>query len=100
MRKNHGSAPWLWISAAAMAVALVLALVGNGTVRAQQSGAGLSFIPVTPCRVVDTRGTAGPFGGPSLAGDSSRSFVVPQSGCGIPPTAQAYSLNVTVVPAG
>jgi uncharacterized repeat protein (TIGR01451 family) len=61
---------------------------------------GLRFLPVTPCRVADTRGGAGPFGGPTIAGASSRSFAIPQSACGIPATAQAYSLNVTVVPEG
>jgi uncharacterized repeat protein (TIGR01451 family) len=62
--------------------------------------APLRFVPVTPCRVADTRGPAGPFGGPTPAAGSTRSFTIPQSGCGIPATAQAYSLNVTVVPAG
>ncbi len=61
---------------------------------------GLRFVPVTPCRVIDTRSPEGPFGGPTMVGDSSRAFPVPQSGCGIPATAQAYSLNVTVVPKG
>ncbi len=61
---------------------------------------GLRFNPVTPCRVVDTRGPDGPFGSPSLAADSTRSFAIPQGGCGIPNTAQAYSLNVTAVPEG
>jgi hypothetical protein len=61
---------------------------------------GLRFVPVTPCRIADTRGLGGPFGGPTMAAASSRSFAVPQSGCGIPSTAQAYSLNVTVVPQG
>ncbi len=56
--------------------------------------AGLRFVPVTPCRVADTRG------GPAMAGGSTRSFAVPQSGCGIPASAQAYSMNVTVVPEG
>jgi hypothetical protein len=60
--------------------------------------AGLRFIPVTPCRVADTRGQDGPFGGPTPATNSTRSFAIPQSSCGIPVTAQAYSLNVTVVP--
>ncbi len=60
----------------------------------------LQFIPVTPCRVVDTRDPEGPFGGPAMAAASLRSFAIPQSGCGIPATAQAYSLNVTVVPQG
>ena len=61
---------------------------------------GLRFVPVTPCRVMDTRGTAGTFGGPSLAGGSTRNVPIPQSACNIPATAQAYSLNVTVVPPG
>ena len=61
---------------------------------------GLRFVPVPPCRVADTRGTDGPFGGPTMTADSSRDFTIPQSGCGIPATAQAYSLNVTVVPEG
>jgi uncharacterized repeat protein (TIGR01451 family) len=60
----------------------------------------LRFIPATPCRVVDTRNAAGPFGGPTLGAGSTRSFAIPQSACGIPATAQAYSLNVTVVPEG
>jgi hypothetical protein len=60
----------------------------------------LSFYPVTPCRVADTRGAAGAFGGPMLGGGSTRNFAVPQSGCGIPGTAKAYSVNVTVVPSG
>ena len=59
---------------------------------------GLQFIPITPCRVVDTRNTAGPFGGPELTADSVRSFAIPSGSCGIPSTALAYSLNVTVVP--
>jgi Bacterial Ig-like domain (group 3)/Chitobiase/beta-hexosaminidase C-terminal domain len=58
----------------------------------------LKFIAVTPCRIVDTRNATGAFGGPELAAAATRSFDVPQSGCGIPTTAVAYSLNVTVVP--
>ena len=62
--------------------------------------AGLQFVPLTPCRVADTRNPDGPFGGPELAAASIRSFPIPQSPCGVPNTAQAYSLNVTVVPDG
>lgn len=58
----------------------------------------LQFVPVTPCRVADTRWQNGPFGGPYLSGGSTRNFDIPQSACGIPPQAQAYSLNITVVP--
>ncbi len=65
----------------------------------QPGGAGaLSFYPVTPCRVADTRGAAGPFGGPEMEADSTRSFAIPASGCWVPSTAAAYSVNVTVVP--
>src|SRR6202142_4072942 len=64
------------------------------------AAAALRFVPVTPCRVVDTRRAGGTFGGPTLAARSNRSFPIPSSGCGIPGTAEAYSLNVTVVPAG
>jgi hypothetical protein len=42
----------------------------------------------------------GPFGGPILASGETRSVPVPTSACGIPSTAQAYSLNATVVPSG
>jgi hypothetical protein len=61
---------------------------------------GMRFVPVTPCRVADTRNAPGPFGGPAIAGGTSRSFTVPSSSCGIPANAQAYSFNVTVVPPG
>jgi hypothetical protein len=60
----------------------------------------LRFIPVTPCRVADTRNSPGPLGGPSLMREIARSFPVPMSSCGIPSTAKAYSLNATVVPHG
>jgi len=62
---------------------------------------GLSFVPVTPCRIADSRNTAGPFGGPFLLGNAAaRAFAIPSSACGIPNNAQAYSLNMTVVPHG
>jgi hypothetical protein len=61
---------------------------------------GLRYVPVTPCRVADTRNATGTFGGPILAANTSRSFPIPASACGIPATAQAYALNITVVPSG
>jgi len=64
-----------------------------------QAGSTLQFVPVTPCRVVDTRNANGPFGGPEVgAKGSPRQFNIPQGACNIPSTAAAYSLNVTVVP--
>jgi uncharacterized repeat protein (TIGR03803 family) len=62
---------------------------------------GQFFVPATPCRLVDTRGPNGPFGGPALQGNTQRSFNLPQNpNCHIPSTAAAYSLNATVVPHG
>ena len=59
-----------------------------------------AFVPVTPCRVADTRNATGPFGGPELIPGQTRTIVIPNSLCGIPATATAYSVNVTAIPAG
>jgi hypothetical protein len=64
---------------------------------------GLSFYRVTPCRVMDTRagqGFTGSYGPPALAANSTRTISLTQSNCALPPSAQAYSVNVTVVPSG
>ena len=62
----------------------------------------LAFYPVTPCRVADTRSTS--FRAARLtqprAADKPRAFAVLSSSCGIPASAQAYSLNLTAVPPG
>ncbi|HTV65777.1 MAG TPA: YncE family protein [Bryocella sp.] len=56
----------------------------------------IQFVNVTPCRLVDTRQTGNP-----VMGGTSENFILPGAGgCNIPDTAIAYSLNVTVVPAG
>ena len=60
----------------------------------------LRFVPITPCRVADTRDATGAFGGPNLSGGATRAFNIPASACNIPVTALAYSLNVAVVPSG
>jgi hypothetical protein len=74
----------------------------SGNIAVSQSTAGLHFIAMPPCRVVDTRDPTKPagFGPPSLSAGVTRSFALPDGACGIPATAQAYSLNVTVVPDG
>lgn len=79
-------------------LAVYLCLIGAIGAEAQQTA--LRLIPLTPCRIADTRDPNGPFGGPSVAGNSPRSFVIPSSACGVPSTAAAYSLNVTAVPHG
>ncbi len=58
----------------------------------------LSFYPLPPCRVADTRNANGTLGGPVLTAGSGRNFPILASNCGVPATAQAYSLNATVVP--
>jgi hypothetical protein len=55
----------------------------------------LDFYTVAPCRAVDTRGAAGPVGGPALSAGGTRDFPV-RGRCGIPATAKAVALNVTV----
>jgi hypothetical protein len=54
----------------------------------------LNYYAVPPCRLVDTRGGA-PIGGPVLQGQETRTFAVAGI-CGLPSTARALSLNLTV----
>jgi Right handed beta helix region len=82
-----------------------LIIDSNGYFAPPGSPGALNFYPLTPCRVVDTRaaggsGLTGDFGPPQMTAGSNRSFPVPASSCGVPATAQAYSLNMTVVPPG
>ncbi|MBL8175585.1 MAG: collagen-like protein [Bryobacterales bacterium] len=63
----------------------------------------LSFVGVTPCRVVDTRaeyaqGLVGAFGPPAMGASTQRVIPVPSGRCEIPAGARAYSLNITVAP--
>ena len=62
----------------------------------------LQFVPVTPCRLVDTRPQNG--GSGPIQGGTFETFNLPQlapgGGCADLSTADAYSLNVTVVPPG
>ena len=72
----------------------------NGYFAPPGSPGALAFYPSTPCRIFDTRNPNGAFGGPAMAADTTRSFTVPSSACGIPTTAQAYVTNATMVPSG
>ena len=65
----------------------------------------MTFIAMTPCRVMDTRsgqGFTGAFGPPSLpAFGTARQVPMPSSSaCTIPANAGAYSLNITAVSPG
>src|SRR5262245_45663334 len=77
---------------------------GNEVAEDTRPPNSLVFVGMTPCRVVDTRtgsGFTGAFGPPSLVGGASRTFPIQSSPtCSIPSIAQAYSLNITVVPPG
>ncbi|HEY6050010.1 MAG TPA: hypothetical protein VIZ58_02100, partial [Thermoanaerobaculia bacterium] len=54
-----------------------------------------SFYTLSPCRVLDTRAADGPLGGPPLSAGSDRAVAV--SGvCGVPASARALAVNVTV----
>jgi len=44
---------------------------------------------------VDTRGATGPYGGPALAANADRTFVLAGQ-CGIPVDASSVALNVTI----
>jgi len=56
---------------------------------------GRNFHTVAPCRVLDTRDSNGPWGGPSLAAGADRVFVV-GGRCTVPASARAVSVNLTV----
>lgn len=67
---------------------------------AAQAAGPFQFFSVTPCRLVDTRDPVGVTGGPAIANQATRNFAVygvnSRSNCGIPATARAVSLNVTI----
>jgi len=82
-----------------------LTIVDNGvdsphavSLSGTSSATPLQFVPMTPCRVVDTRNATGPFGGPILAAGVARSFLIPNGACGIPANAAAYLVSAAVVP--
>jgi hypothetical protein len=96
-------APLFWQPAPAEAKALATEQAAAVPLAQAATTSSLAFVAMTPCRVVDTRGPVGAFGGPGLVGGVTRSFplAIPTGNpCPIPANAQAYSLNVTVVPAG
>jgi hypothetical protein len=72
-------------------------IIDTSGVFAPRAGQG-QFYPIAPCRAVDTRLPSS--GAPSLVGGTERTFSSIRTVCGVPSTAVAYSLNVTVVPLG
>jgi streptogramin lyase len=63
--------------------------------RFTQPASNASFFTLTPCRLVDTRNSPGPDGGPALAAGRDRAVTL-AGGCGIPSGATAVAVNVTV----
>jgi uncharacterized repeat protein (TIGR01451 family) len=55
----------------------------------------MDFFTLAPCRLVDTRSPAGTYGGPALVAGAARAFPL-FNRCGIPATARAVSVNLTV----
>jgi hypothetical protein len=56
-----------------------------------------SFYILPPCRVIDTRTAPdGPLAGPPLQANETRLFDLSAASCGIPASAGAVSVNVTV----
>jgi hypothetical protein len=90
-------------------LAVSLALLAMGSIAsATDITQGLTFVGITPCRIVQTFGTTftGQAGPPSLIANADRTFqitgVVPgvPAQCGIPTTAAAISVNFTVANLG
>ena len=65
---------------------------GQATGRIHPPG---NLFTVAPCRVLDTRDPAGPYGGPALGAGQSRAFAL-AGRCDIPASARAVTLNLTV----
>jgi hypothetical protein len=114
---KNWATPLYWHPNQAEQAAAVPALHRNAAPQAAAAGTSaetLNFVALTPCRLVDTRGaTQGfngwtPFSGPSIPGGTTVTFPLQSTveastsapaPCGvIAPDAQAYSLNLTVVP--
>ncbi len=69
------------------------------TIADDAARADAGYYTVVPCRLIDTRGPAGPAGGPSLASGTARQVTVGGS-CGVPAEATAAAINVTFVAPG
>jgi hypothetical protein len=78
---------------AAPANAILVDGVAVGTILDDEA---IRYFAVTPCRVADTRGPAGPSGGPALGANTLRVFPAAGS-CGVPTAARAVAVNVTAV---
>lgn len=76
-------------------LAISILTVGTVLVPALCAAQSPGFYTVTPCRAVDTRGAAGPFGGPALQAGTTRTLAL-AGACGTSASASAVAVNVTV----
>lgn len=58
---------------------------------------GTTFVGITPCRLVDTRFSSGPFSGPTYSTNETRTYDVAAGPCTEAAFAAAYSLSFTLV---
>jgi hypothetical protein len=79
-------------------LALLTVLTAVFSVSAFAQSGPYQYYPLSPCRAVDTRGGVSTNGGPLLGTDTTRNFQM-RGICGVPTTAKAVSLNVTVTQA-
>jgi hypothetical protein len=75
------------------AVIFLVCFLWQNDLEAQIPVGNLKFTPITPCRVADTRNG---YGG-AIATGTSRTIAM-HGVCNLPSTAQAYALNLTLVP--
>jgi len=76
------------------AILLTIALSLLATAASAQTGP-YQFYAINPCRVVDTRNPNSTNGGPPLGSGAPRNFAI-KGNCGVPTTAKAVSINVTI----
>ena len=67
-----------------------------GSPRPRRPPSTCASTPLSPCRLLDTRNAAGPYGGPAIPPSGERIFKAIGQ-CGIPATAKAISVNAAVV---
>jgi len=58
---------------------------------------GTAYYSVSPCRVLDSRVTTGPWGGVPLGAQQERTVTVMGGACGVPVTAVALSFNIAAI---
>lgn len=99
-RARHAASRSRW---AAVGAALAVTVGGGGALisSAADSGTPSSFVPITPCRLLDTRAGSDNVGSratPLGAGETFPTQVTGSNGaCAIPAGATAVSMNVTII---